>query len=128
MLSLPPSVRVYLATRPVDMRRGHDGLSAIVRSQWALDPYGGHVFAFIGKRLDRAKLLYFDRGGFVLIYKRLERGRFKLPPPRDDATTLELEGAQLVMLLEGIDFARVHSPTPWKPASIRRPIDLEPRV
>ena len=66
--------------------------------------------------------------GFVLIYKRLERGRFKLPPPRDDANTLELEGAQLVMLLEGIDFARVRSPTPWKPASIRRPIDLEPRV
>lgn len=130
MLTLPPSVRIYLASAVVDMRRGHDGLMAIVRNQWDLDPYEGHVFVFLGKRLDRAKLLYFDRGGFVLVYKRLERGRFKLPSVKSSAqTTIEIDGVQLAMLLEGIDLSRVRRPPKWTPppsrlpTSIDRPID-----
>ena len=79
MLTLPPSVRIYLAVGQVDMRRGHDGLAAIVRGQWKLDLYGGHLFVFLGRRADRCKILFWDRGGFVLYYKRLERGRFRLP-------------------------------------------------
>lgn len=131
MLTLPPSVRVYLASAPVDMRRGHDGLIAIVSSVWALDPYAGHVFVFVGKRLDRAKLLYFDRGGFVLVYKRLEKGRFRLPTVRPEDQTIELDGIQLAMLLDGIDFSSVRSPPRWsppRPASIKKRIDLQPRA
>jgi transposase len=131
MLTLPPSVRVFLASRPVDMRRGHDGLMAIVRNQWGLNPFVGHIYAFVGRQLDRAKLLYFDRGGFVLIYKRLERGRFKLPVVKPTDESIEIDGAQLAMLLEGIDFARVRRPPVWKPpasSSINRPIDDDPRI
>ena len=72
MLTLPPSVRIYLAATLVDMRRGHDGLCAIVRNQWKMDLYGGHLFVFVGRRGDRCKILFWDRGGFVLYYKRLE--------------------------------------------------------
>ncbi len=128
MLTLPPSVRVYLAATPVDMRRGHDGLMSIVQNQWQLDPYGGHLFVFLGKRLDRAKVLYFDRGGFVLVYKRLERGRFKLPRLAGSAETVQLDGTQLAMLLEGIDFSRVRRPPTWKPPSIDRPIAIAPTI
>ena len=70
MLTLPPSVRIYLATTSVDLRRGHDGLVAVVRNQWKLDPYAGHLFVFVGRRSDRCKILYWDRGGFVLYYNQ----------------------------------------------------------
>lgn len=122
MLTLPPSVKVYLARASVDMRQGHDGLTAIIR-QWGLEPYSGHIFVFLGKRLDRAKLLYWDRSGFVLLYKRLERGRFRPPPVTDTATQVQIESVQLMLLLEGIDFSRVKSPKRWQPPSISRPID-----
>ena len=66
MLTLPPSVRIYLAVGRVDMRRGHDGLVAVVRNQWKLDPYLGHLFVFVGRRADRCKILFWSNGGFVL--------------------------------------------------------------
>lgn len=130
MLTLPPSVRVYLATAPVDMRRGHDGLMAIVKNEWALDPFGGQIFVFVGRQLDRAKLLYFDRGGFVLVYKRLERGRFRLPQVRPGDPTVLLDGLQLAMLLDGIDFTRVRRPPGWAPGepSINGRIDRAMRT
>jgi len=112
---LPPSVRIYLALEPVDMRAGHDGLAAIVRTQWKLDLYSGHLFVFTGKRADRAKILFFDQGGFVLYYKRLEKGRFRLPHLRPGATSVEMTAAELSMLLSGIDVARVERPLLWKP-------------
>lgn len=79
---LPASVQVWLATEPVDMRRGHDGLLALVRVLGIADPYSGHLFVFLGRRADRCKILFWDRGGFVVAYKRLERGRFRLPRSR----------------------------------------------
>jgi transposase len=115
MLTLPSSVRIVLATEPVDMRRGHDGLCAIVRNQWRLDPFAGHLFVFLGKRADRVKCLFWDRGGFVLYYKRLERCRFKLPKIEPGATRVELDAVQLSMLLDGIDFGRVRRPELWQP-------------
>jgi hypothetical protein len=66
MLTLPSSVRVYLAAEPVDLRRGHDGLVAIVRTAWRLDPFGGHLFVFLGRRLDRVKILVWDVAGAML--------------------------------------------------------------
>ncbi len=74
MLTLPPSVRIYLAVEPVDLRRGHDGLGAIVRGQWGENLFAGHLFVFLGRRRDRCKILFWDRGGLVLYYKRLEKG------------------------------------------------------
>jgi transposase len=115
VLTLPPSVRVYLALDPIDMRRGHDGLMAVVRSIWELDPYSGHLFVFLGRRRDRAKLLYWDRGGFVLVYKRLERGRFKVPELRNGQIRAEIDGVQLAMLLDGIDVGRVARGRAWSP-------------
>lgn len=115
MLTLPPSVRIYLATTSVDMRRGHDGLAAIVRNQWKLDLFGGHLFAFIGRRGDRCKILFFDRGGLVLYYKRLERGKFRLPTVASGATSVMLDGTELAMLLDGIDVGRVQRPARWAP-------------
>ncbi len=71
MLTVSAGAKVYLAVETVDLRRGHDGLCALVRGALGLDPYGGHFFVFVGKRGDRIKILFWDRGGFVVYYKRL---------------------------------------------------------
>lgn len=115
MLTLPPSVRIYLATDPTDMRKGFDGLSALVRAR-GQDVFSGHLFVFVSRKGDRAKILSWDRGGFVLWYKRLERGRFRRPQVDADTTTVELEAPQLAMLLDGIDYSRVGRPVRWSPA------------
>jgi transposase len=115
MLTLPPSVRIYLATEPVDLRRGHDGLYAIVRNQWRMDPFAGHLFVFVGRRANRIKILFWDRGGFVVYYKRLEKNRFRLPRVAPGATTICLDATQLGMLLDGIDTDRVRRARHWTP-------------
>lgn len=117
MLTLSPSVRVFLATEPVDLRRGHDGLCALVRSRYDRDPHDGSLFAFVGRRGDRIKILYWDRGGFVLVYKRLERGRFQLPRVTADATSVTLDAAALAMLLGGVDLTSVRRIPAWSPKS-----------
>ncbi len=122
MITLPASVRVHLAAEPVDLRRGHDGLVAIVRSEWRLDPFQGHLFVFFGRRLDRVKILAWDRNGFVLYYKRLSQGRFRMPKVPADATRVELDATTLAMLLDGIDTRYVRRPAAWAP-----PASLPPR-
>jgi len=114
MLTLPRSVRIYMATGPVDLRKSIDGLGALARAQ-AHDIFSGHLFVFTSKRGDRVKILAWDRGGFVLYYKRLERGRFKLPQIAPGAVEVELDATQLAMLLDGIDVKRVKSPSRWEP-------------
>jgi transposase len=121
MLMLPRSVRIYLATEPTDMRKGFDGLVAVVQNAFKLDPYSGHLFCFVGRRRDRIKVLVFDHGGFALFYKRLEIGRFKLPELEPGAETVALEGPQLVMLLDGIDFNRIKKPRRWLPPGQNQP-------
>jgi len=122
MLTLPVSVRVYLAAEPVDLRRGHDGLVAIVRSTWKLNPFDGHLFVFLGKRLDRVKILVWDRNGFVLYYKRLSLGRFRMPRIPEGAVRVEMDATTLAMLLDGIDIRYVKRPSTWTPpAAIRTP-------
>jgi transposase len=103
MLGLPPSVRIYFATDVVDMRNGIDGLRAIVEGVLKRDPFEGHLFVFVGKSRDKVKILFWDRGGFVVYLKRLERGRFQLPVVDARRKNVELEPAQLAMLLDGID-------------------------
>lgn len=107
MLSLPPSVRIFLATEPADMRKSFDGLSALVSGVIDEDPLSGHVFVFFNRRRNRVKILWWDRSGYWLAYKRLERGTFTLPAPRDASTRVRMTATELMMLLEGIDFSRV---------------------
>ena len=102
MLGLPPSVRIYYALEPVDMRNGIDGLRAKVEQTLRKDPYEGHLFVFVGKSRDKLKILFWDRGGFVLYLKRLERGRFQLPRLDEKRRHVEMEPAQLAMLLDGM--------------------------
>lgn len=112
---LPPSVKIFISDRPVDMRNGFDGLISIIRSQWQSDVFSGHLFVFIGSRRDRVKILFWDTGGFVLYYKRLERGRFKMPKMRIEHGAIELDAAALAMLLDGIDYERVKRKNHWQP-------------
>ncbi len=118
MLTLPPSVRIYLSTSPADMRKGFDGLLGSVRSVLQQDAMTGHLFVFISKRQDRAKILWWDIGGFVLYYKRLEMGRFKIPHARPGQRSIQMDSAELAMLLDGIDYSRVRRPVPWQPRPV----------
>jgi transposase len=120
MLTLPPSVRVYVAAEPIDLRRGHDGLIAIARGEWKLDPFAGHLFVFFGRRLDRVKILVWDRNGFVLYYKRLSKGRFRMPTIAKGAVRAEMDATELAMLLDGIDLDRVARPARWSPPALPR--------
>ena len=119
MLTLAPGTKVYLATASVDLRRGHDGLCALVRSVLDLDPYAGHLFVFFGRRGDRVKVLFWDRGGFVVYYKRLARGRFRMPHLPEGADRVVLDGTELAMLLGGFDVGRVHRAAAWEPSGRR---------
>jgi transposase len=103
MLGLPPSVRIYFAAELVDMRKGIDGLRALVEGALKKDPYGGYLFVFVGKSKDKVKILFWDRNGFVLYLKRLERGRFQLPVVNEHTKHVAMEPSQLAMLLDGID-------------------------
>lgn len=114
MLSLPAAVRIYLFAAPTDMRKGFDGLAALVSAS-GLDVFSGHLFAFVSRRGDRAKVLTWQRGGFVLWYKRLEQGRFRMPRIAPGETRVVLEADQFAMLLEGIDQKDVRRPRRWEP-------------
>lgn len=115
MLTLPPSVRIYFSVQPVDVRRGHDGLSNIVRTEWGMDLFAGHLFVFLGRRSDRCKILFWDRGGLVIYYKRLERSRFRAPRVSSDGKAVEMDATELAMLLDGIDVGRVRRAVHWQP-------------
>jgi len=122
MLTLSAGAKVYLATEPVDLRRGHDGLCALVRSHLSLDPFAaGHLYVFVGRRLDRVKVLFWDRGGFVLYYKRLARGRFQLPRLTAKSDRVVLDATQLAMLLGGFDPLRARRVEAWEPSPSRAP-------
>ena len=103
MLSLPSSVRVFVAAEPVDMRGSFDALAGAVR-RLRLDPLDGHLYVFVNRRRRIAKVLWFDRSGWCLLAKRLERGSFQLPRIPDGADQVRVDAATLTSLLAGIDF------------------------
>lgn len=115
MFSVTRATRIFLATQPVDMRKSIDGLAAIVRSEWKEDVFAGHLFAFVGRRGDRVKILTWEAGGFALYYKRLEKGRFRIPEVPKGALGVTLDATELAMLLDGIDASRVKRPAKWAP-------------
>lgn len=104
MIGLPAGTKVWLACGVTDMRKGFDGLSALVQLNLQEDPFSGQLFVFRGRRGDRVKILWWDGDGLCLFAKRLERGRFVWPRATDG--TVHLTQAQLSMLLEGIDWRR----------------------
>jgi len=101
MLSLPPRVRIFVCLEPADMRRSFDGLARMTREVLARNPESGHLFVFRNRRGDRLKVLYWDRDGYALWYKRLEEGTFRFPVAEGDC--VEWTPAQLAMALEGIE-------------------------
>jgi transposase len=97
----PAGMRVWVATAPVDMRRSFDGLAEVVRSFLGQDPLSGDLFVFRNKTGERLKILWWDRGGLAIYYKRLERGTFRFPTGRD--RTIAVDQAQLLRLLDGME-------------------------
>jgi transposase len=102
MIMLPSAVRIFLCTRPTDMRKSFDGLTGLVQECFGQDPLTGHLFLFVNRRGDRIKILYFDRDGLALWYKRLEAGTFEMPGSTE-GDGVELQPAELAMILSGID-------------------------
>lgn len=102
MLSFSSDLKIFAYTRATDMRRGVNGLSGIVRSEFDCDPTDGSLFIFVNRRRDRMKLLHFDGGGFWLYYRVLEAGTFEELLAQDDSCRLQLDATQLTMLLSGV--------------------------
>ena len=114
MLSLPPAVRIFVATEPTDMRKSFNGLVNATRSVIEQEPLSGHLFVFFNRRRTMVKALYWDRSGFCLWAKRLERGTFCLPNA-DGAGVVEMESAELGLLLEGLDLQEAKRRKRWTP-------------
>jgi transposase len=103
VLTLPPSVRIFLARGATDMRKSFDGLCAAARDVIGEDPFNGHLFAFANRRRDHVRILVWDRSGFWLFAKRLERGTFQWPSLEGKERKLEMRARDLFALLEGLD-------------------------
>lgn len=108
-------MKIFAAAEPVDLRKSIDGLAALARAG-GHDVFSGHLYVFAGRRRDRVKILAWDRGGFVLYYKRLESGRFRWPEIAAGVREIEIDATTLAMLLDGIDIGRVKRPAAWSPA------------
>lgn len=115
MLTLPASVRIYVAAEGVDLRRGFDGLAAATRSVIRQDPLNGHLFVFLNRRKNRIKLLVWDRTGYLLLYKRLERGTFRLATePAPGEHHVELDAGELGLMMEGLDLRGATRRERWR--------------
>jgi transposase len=124
MINLPHPVRVFLHTPATDLRKGFDALAGLVTTAFAQDSTSGHLFLFVNRRRDRLKILYWDRDGLAIWYKRLETGSFQLPVVAPDAVSIEMSPTQLALILSGIDLSsarqrkRYQRPTPEAQNSI----------
>lgn len=114
---LSGGVRVLIAAKPVDFRKGANGLAALAKEVLAQDPFSGAIIVFRAKRTDRVKMLLWDGSGLVLVWKRLEQGGFKWPPIMDGV--MQLSPAQLAALIEGLDWTRVHVPETVRPIAVQ---------
>ena len=114
VLTLPASVRILVWSHPVDMRKGFNGLTVLVLNADE-DPYSGHLYVFLSRRRDQVRILTWQRGGFVLLCKRLSKGVFRLP--LSENARQEIDSVTLAMLLDGIDVKRVFGPPQWAPVA-----------
>ena len=109
MFALSDSHRFLLYSQPTDMRKSFDGLSGLIKNQLARDPRSGDVFLFINKSRDKIKLLHWHGSGYILYYKRLERGTFELPSYSQKQGSIKLNYARLVMILDGLSIKNVNT-------------------
>jgi transposase len=109
VLNLSSDLKIYAYTRATDMRKGFNGLSGLVRSEFQSDPTDGSLFVFINRRRDRMKLLHFDGGGYWLYYRLLEAGTFEELKPTNDSGRLQIDATQLSMLLAGVSLVASQS-------------------
>ena len=116
MIAVPAGMRVLVATKPVDFRRGADGLVALLRETLGKDPFAGTVFVFRSKRADRVKIVTWDGSGLVLLWKRLEQGAFRWPPISDGV--MRLTASQLAALVDGMDWSRLHARDVVRPTAV----------
>lgn len=107
MIAASAGVKIMVAAKPVDFRKGADGLAALVREQLRHDPFAGTIFVFRSKRADRLKILAWDGSGLVLMWKRLEHGAFRWPPISDGV--MRLSASQLAALVDGMDWSRLYA-------------------
>src|SRR6478735_2386996 len=123
MLSLPASVRIYIAKAPIDMRKSFDALENLVRVGMKEDPMSGHLFVFTNKRRDKIKILAWDRHGWSILYKRLEVGTYKVPQVSQigEGGRVQVDAADLALMLEGIDLAGAKQRKRWMPPPKREP-------
>jgi transposase len=117
VISLGPAVRVLVATKPVDFRKGADGLAAVAKEALGQDPFTGTVIVFRARRADRIKIIVWDGSGLVMLWKALDEGAFRWPPISDGV--MKLSAAQLAALLDGLDWTRVHPPRRRRPMAVR---------
>jgi transposase len=116
VILIPQSVRIYVATAPANLRKSFEGLSNEVRTVLVADPLSGHVFLFLNRTRTQVKMLVWTRGGFAIVHKRLERGRFTFPARvTAEAARVEIDAHELAMLLEGLDLATVRAAVRWNP-------------
>ena len=116
MITVPTGIRVFVATKPVDFRRGAESLVALVREHLGHDPFSGTIYVFRSKRADRLKIVAWDGSGLVLFWKRLEQGAFRWPPICDG--TMRLSASQLAALVDRLDWSRLHARNIAAPAAI----------
>lgn len=118
MILMPSSVRIYVAVEPANLRKSFEGLSNEVRSVLAADPLSGHVFLFLNRTRTQVKMLMWTRGGFTIVHRRLERGRFTFPARvSPEAKRVEIGAHELAMLLEGLDLGTARSAVRWSPSA-----------
>jgi len=116
MLSIPPTMRVFVSVEPTDMRKSFDGLAGATRRIIEQDPTSGHLFVFFNRRRTMMKALYWDRNGYCLVAKRLEKGTF-IVPPANERGVVELEAAELALIVEGIDLSSARRRPRWTSSS-----------
>jgi transposase len=117
VILLPEAVRIYVAAQPVSLRKSFEGLSNEVRSVLDRDPLSGHIFLFLNRTRSQIKILMFTRGGYTILHKRLERGRFSFPGRLvEGAASVEVDVHELSMLLEGLEVGRTRSAARWSPS------------
>ncbi len=115
MLTLPSSVRIYVAAAPVDLRKGFNKLAALARAVIKEDPLNGHIFVFLNRLKNRVKCLWWDRSGWLLLYKKLERGTFRLPTePHLGQSHIEVDAGEFALMLEGIDLQGARRRPRWR--------------
>jgi len=121
MLSPGHTTKIYMSRKPVDFRYGYDRLAHIAKTVAKADPYGGGVFLFFNRSMTKAKIIFFDGTGSVMIWKRLEKGKYKLPKLSPDGSFASIAGTDMMLLLEGVDTAKLKRGKAWKPDEL----DLE---